>query len=260
MKKQIKDILHELQEATAHLSVIRDLYQNDLDYFNENDRRRINDFNETFDLKREQIDGKINSFVKFIEKSFAPTPQELAKEKALQKLKLDFPDFDNWDKNVQVALLERELKNISIETIPVNPKTPVKREKKGESVENPYPEKEYHITSDFSYCKPSALSVSGNLMHVSSWKDVLVKLADFLCSKDVNPLRNYIDSDVSNRPCFSLSTEKYRTPIVVASGIFAEANRSAPDLIKTCRRLLDIYSVDYSDIKIYLSKIASNNV
>ena len=64
-KEQLKRILQELQESTSNLEQICDLFQDNLDYFNENDRNRINEFNKIFDLKVQKIDEKIKSFVSF---------------------------------------------------------------------------------------------------------------------------------------------------------------------------------------------------
>ena len=116
MNEQVKNILLDLQNTTARINIIRDLFQAKLDYFNEEDRRKINEFNEIVEQKREQIDGKISSFIHFVEKSFAPSPKELAMEKALQKLRADFLDFDKWDASIQNALLEREMKSFVIDS------------------------------------------------------------------------------------------------------------------------------------------------
>lgn len=259
MNEQIKNILRELQNTTSELNVIRDLFQAKLDYFNEEDRRKINEFNETFDQKCTQIDLKISSFVRFIEKSFAPSQKELAMEKALQKLRADFPDFDKWDSAIQNALLERELK--SIEVYSKENKTKEKKTTSGStvSVDNPDPDKAFPVTYNFDFCRPYAIEICGEKRNISSWRDALYQVADVVCSGDISPLTNFIKQDVSKRPLFSLTPSTYLSPLKITNGIYTEANLNARNMLKSCRKLLDIYDVDYDNVSIFLNKISSSS-
>lgn len=258
MNEQIKNILRDLQNATSELDVIRDLFQAKLDYFNEEDRRKINEFNETFEQKREQIDGKINSFMRFIEKSFAPTAEEIAKEIALQKLHADFPEFDKWDASVQNALLERELKSFEMHSKEI--KTRDKKPTSGSTVcyDNPEPDKAFPITYNFEYCRPYAIEVCGERHNIKSWRDALCAVAKVLCEHNTKPLESFMSMDVKEKPWFSRTSDLYRSPLEIVEGVFAEANLSAKSMLASCRMLLDIYSVDYSEISVFLSKIANN--
>lgn len=260
MSEQINEILKKLQEVTVDLASIRDSFQNRLDYFNENDRRRINEFNETFDSKVQKIDEKIKSFVRFVEKSFAPTAEELAKEKAIKKLRADFPEFDKWDIEVQKALMEREVKNYAISEQDKTVKTPVMRPTTGSavSIDNPEPEKAFPVTYNFEFCRPYAIEICGEKRDIASWRDALCQVADVLCSDNQSLLTNFIAQDVSKRPWFSLTPSTYRSPLEITDDIYTEANLNARDMLKSCRRLLDIYGVNYDDVNIYLNKISSN--
>lgn len=260
MTEQINEILQKLQEATSNLASIRDLFQNRLDYFNEDDRNRINEFNESFDSKVQKIDEKIKSFVRFVEKSFAPTAEELAKEKALKKLHADFPEFDNWGIEVQEALLDREIKSFTINEQYKNVKKPVKHPTIGStvSIDNPELDKAFPITYNFEYCRPYAIEICGEKRNITSWRDALCQVADILCSDNQDPLKNFIAQDVSKKPWFSLSSSIYRSPLEIVNGIYSEANLNARDMLKSCRKLLDIYGVNYDKINIYLNKISSN--
>lgn len=258
MNEQIKNILRDLQNATSALGVILDLFQAKLDYFNEEDRRKINEFNETFEQKRELIDMKISSFVRFIEKSFAPTAEEIAKEKALQKLRTDFPDFDKWDASIRNALLERELK--SFEAHSKETKTREKMPTTGStvSIDNPEPEKAFPVTYNFEFCRPYSIEICGEKRDISSWRDALCQVADVVCSDNQSLLTNFIAQNVSKRPWFSLTPSTYRSPLEITNGIYTEANLNARDMLKSCRKLLDIYDVNYDNVNIYLNKISSN--
>lgn len=261
MSEQINEILQKLQEATTNLASIRDSFQNRLDYFNEKDRRKINEFNETFDYKVQKIDEKIKSFVRFVEKSFAPTAEELAKEKALKKLRADFLEFDKWDADVQKALLEREIKNYAISEQEKTVKTPIKRPTTGStvSIDNTEPEKAFPVTYNFEFCRPYSIEICGEKRSITSWRDALCQVADVVCSDNQSPLTNFIAQDVSKRPWFSLTSSTYRSPLEITNGIYTESNLSARNMLKSCRKLLDIYGVSYDNVNIYLNKISSND-
>ena len=71
-------------------------------------------FDEKFERQCEKLFRRIDSFSAFIKRSFAPSAEELAKEKALEKLRSEFPGFDEWNEEAKRALLEREIQMILI--------------------------------------------------------------------------------------------------------------------------------------------------
>lgn len=254
MTDQIKDILSDLKKATNGLCILTDLFQNDLDYFDEEDRRKIAEFNTTFEQKRVHIDNKINSFIRFIEKSFAPAPKDIAKVKALQKLRIDFPEFDEWDNKVKEPLIEHEMRNQKQTQQSIK-----KRPTLGSTVaiDNPDPNKAFAITSDFEFCRPYSIVITDRKYDIATWRDALCSVANALYEKDPEPLKSYINNDLSRKPLFSISTDKYRSPLEITKGIFAESNLNAKSMLASCWKLLDIYDIDYSEIQIFLRKIAA---
>ena len=109
MTEQIKNILIELKAIQAKLPELRDLFWLKIDRYNEADQQRGVAFDEKFEQQRDKLFRVIDSFSAFIEKSFAPNAEEIAKEKALQKLRVEFPGFDGWNEEAKKALLEREM-------------------------------------------------------------------------------------------------------------------------------------------------------
>lgn len=109
MTEQIKNILIELKAIQAKLPELRDLFWLKIDRYNEADQQRGVAFDEKFEQQRDKLFRVIDSFLAFIEKSFAPNAEEIAKEKALQKLRVEFPGFDGWNEEAKKALLEREM-------------------------------------------------------------------------------------------------------------------------------------------------------
>ena len=93
---------------------------------------------------------------------------------------------------------------------------------------------------------------------IFSLKDALRSIAQYLCSKNVKPLKDFVTTDSKTSPLFSRTKDKYRTPLEIADGIYTESNLNASGITNTCRRLLDIYDIEYDEVKIYLQKIAKH--
>ena len=116
MIEQIDDILAELKTIQAKLPELRDLFWLKIDRYDETDQQRGIAFDEKFEQQRNKLCRMIDGFSTFIEKSFAPSAREVAKEKALLKLHKDFPNFDDWNDEAKIALLEKEIQTILIRT------------------------------------------------------------------------------------------------------------------------------------------------
>lgn len=255
MNENISQLLNELKEAFSRLRVIRDLYQEDLDYFNEDDRSKINSFNADFDDKYEALERKINTFSRFVEKKFSPTPEQIACKQALEKLHKDFPDFETWGDDVKKALLERELKSSKVKTLDVKEKKPTIGVEV--SIDNPMPDKVYYITDDFTFCRPSSIVILGKRFEIVTWRDAMTCVGHTLYGIDKKPLDEFINNDASERPIFFRIKQAYhRRPVEVAEGVYMEANLNAADMMRMCKRLLDIYEISYDNIQIYLRKVA----
>jgi hypothetical protein len=113
MTEQIENILAEIKAIRAKLPELRDLFWLKIDRYNEADQQRGVVFDERFEQQRDKLFRVIDSFTAFIEKSFAPTAEEIAREKALQKLRAEFPGFEDWNEEAKKALLDKEVKKIS---------------------------------------------------------------------------------------------------------------------------------------------------
>lgn len=262
MTDQIKNILFELQEATSKLSVLRDLFQNKLDYFNDADRKKISDFNAAFEEKKESIDRKINSFSRFIEKSFAPSHEELLKTKALEKLHTDYHSFDDFNDAAKQALIEREMHNLKDSTqeksdVKKEEKEPRKLTDKTASIDNPEPEKPFQLTDDFLFCRPLSFDFKNVKYEVKSWADIFRIISTKLYTESAQPITDYIASNSDKRPFAANQPDGYLRPLQIAENIYVETNLSANNMMKSCRKMLDIYQINLDEVKIYLSKISA---
>ena len=103
MTEQIKNIISELNAIQAKLPELRELFWLKIDRYNEAEQQRGVAFDERFEQQRKKLFRTIEAFSAFIEKSFAPTSEEVAKEKALQKLCTEFPSFNDWNEVAKKA-------------------------------------------------------------------------------------------------------------------------------------------------------------
>lgn len=110
MTVQIKNLLSELNAIQAKLPELRELFWLKIDRYNTVDQQHGQAFDERFEQQHSKLVRTIESFTAFIEKSFAPTADELAKESAVQKLCTELTGFNDLNEEVKKALLDREIK------------------------------------------------------------------------------------------------------------------------------------------------------
>lgn len=258
MKEQIKNILSELNAIQAKLPELRELFWLKIDRYNEADQQRGLAFDERFEHQRSKLFHTIESFSTFIEKSFAPTSEEVAKERALQKLCAEFPGFNDWNEEAKKALLEREIQTILIKI----PKRIVVKEKTNKEPNrgpkyqiNSQSNKVYSIDSDFTHCRPYYFEFRDKKYAVNNWAMVLKELARLLYTESPTIVAEFIARDLLKKPLFSNDPKKYLRPLEIANGLFVESNFSANQMCVSCRKLLDIYGIEYQEVKIYLDRI-----
>lgn len=257
---QIENILSELKAIQTKLPELRELFWIKIDRYNEADQQRGVTFDERFEQQSSKLFRAIEAFSAFIEKSFAPTPEEVAKEKALKKLYAEFPGFNNWNEEAKNALLEREIQTISIK-IPKRIVVKVKADEepnRGSKYQiNNQPDKAYCIDSDFSFCRPCFFEFRDEKYAVNNWSMVLKELASLLYTESPDIITEFIARDLSKKPLFSPDPKSYLRPLGIADGLFVESNFSANQICAACKKLLDIYGIEHSEVKIYLDRISA---
>ena len=67
-----------------------------------------------------------------------------------------------------------------------------------------------------------------------------------------------IAKDLSKKSLFSTETKNYLRPLEIANGLFVESNFSANQMCVSCKKLLDIYGITHSEVKLYLDRIPAN--
>ena len=259
MTEQVGNILAEFKAIQAKLPEFRDLFWLKIDRYNETDQQRGAAFDEKFEQQRKKLIRVIDSFSAFIEKSFAPSAEEVAKEKTLQKLRTEFSGFDNWNEEAKKALLEREMKAAPVKIpqrmVSKSSKVPNRGPKYTINIE---PDKIFSIDSDFSHCRPSFFEFKNKKFTVNNWAMVLKELANILYSENPAPVNEFIAKDLSKKPLFSNNLRCYLRPLEIVSGLFVESNFSANQMCASCKKMLDIYGIVHSEVKIYLDRIPAN--
>ncbi len=256
MIEQIENILNELKVIPIKLPELRDLFWLRIDRYNEKDQQRGVVFDEKFEQQRSKLVRAIESFTAFIEKSFAPSAEEIAKEKALQKLRTEFQGFDDWNEEAKKALLERE-KDTFLTKVPQK----IIRSKNKEPNRGPkykinnQPDKIYSIDSDFSHCRPCFFEFRNQRYVINNWAMLLRELAEVLYNENSVPITEFIKKDLSKKPLFSNNPKIYLRALEIANGLYVESNFSANQMCISCKKMLDIYSIAHSEVKIYLDRI-----
>ena len=261
MTEQIEKIITELKAVQAKLPELRDLYWLKIDRYNEIDQQRGVVFDENFEQQCNKLFRAIDSFAVFIEKSFAPTAEEVAKEKIQQKLRAEFPSFDDWNEEAKKALVEREMKSILIKSpqrVVASVKTKEEPNRGPKYKTNDQPDKIYIIDNDFSHCRPSFFEFRNQKYVVNNWAMVLRELANILYAENPTLITDFIAKDLSKKPLFSTETKNYLRPLEIANGLFVESNFSANQMCVSCKKLLDIYGITHSEVKLYLDSIPAN--
>lgn len=233
-KEQLNRILQELQESTSNLGRIRDLFQDNLDYFNENDRNRINEFNDIFDFKVQKIDEKIKSFVRFVEKSFARIEEEALQE-VVNIMCANIPESDKWTTRQKINYIKKIFRQIY--------------------KKNPEPERAFPLTYNFEWCRPSSIEICGEKRNISFWDEAVSQVVDVVCGDNKSLLINFITQDKCTKPMFSLTPSTYERPLEITKGIYIES-KSTCDMLRVCCKLLDIYGISHDNVHIYLSYLS----
>ncbi|MDR1897925.1 MAG: hypothetical protein LBR10_14165 [Prevotellaceae bacterium] len=258
MTEQIEKILNELKIIRVKLPELRDLFWLKVDRYNEVDQQRGVAFDEKFKRQCDKLVRAIDSFTAFVEKSFAPSAEDIAKEEILQKLRSEFPGFDGWNEEAKNALLERE-KNDLLSKLPqkiIQIQTNIEKPNHGPKYQiNNQPDKVYNIDSDFSHCRPCLFEFRKQKQVINNWAMLLRELAEKLYSKNSTPINEFIAKDLSKKPLFSKNPEIYLRALEIASGLYVESNFSANQMCNFCKKILDIYGIAHSEVRIYLDRI-----
>ncbi len=103
----------------------------------------------------------------------------------------------------------------------------------------------------FTGTKPVAFTFLGTRTRVSTFKDVLIGLAQALHKKRETDFNRVLSLRGTKRAYFARDLKGMTQPQeILGSGIFAETNLSANDIIKQCHALLKLFGYSESDLQV----------
>jgi hypothetical protein len=259
MVEQVEKTITELKALQAKLPEVRDLFWLKIDRYDEDDQLRGEAFDKKFEQQQEKLCRALDSFTAFVEKSFTPSAEEIAKEKAIEKLRAEFSNFDEWNKAAKKALIDKEM-NMVLDITSQKTVKPFSEELNRGSggpkyQKNDQPDKIYSIDSDFSHCRPCLIEFRTKKYAVNNWTMMLKALAETLYNDNPTPIDEFVMEDLSKKPLFSKNPQSYLRALEIANELYVESNFSANQMCMFCKKLLDIYGIAHSEMKIYLDRI-----
>lgn len=117
--------------------------------------------------------------------------------------------------------------------------------------------KAYSLRDNFTFKRPYGFVLSGiAYTQITTWKAIYLKVLDIFYRQRPDAFKGLINDErfVSNRgnPTFSYDQEKLRVAQLLDAGFYTEINMSANTIKNTLLDVLDYFSVDENNIKIYL--------
>ena len=104
--------------------------------------------------------------------------------------------------------------------------------------------------------KPSLLSIKGDNIPVSTWKDLLVNVCIFFSKIDKERFENVVtELKGKKRVYFSKNKEDLRAPYYIEdTGYFLEVNLSAESIVKLVQKIVNGFDYEKDDIVIYFEE------
>lgn len=254
--EEITQILKNAETAMEQLTQVCNLYRNIYDIYTPKGRQKINQFEEVFKKRYENVMRSLNSLKKHIEESFAPSEEEVLQEKALKAVQEENPTFDSWPIEAKNAILSAKLKELSEN---LKNRTTIKRPGSGklQTVKNPDLYKPFSITSDLTGSRPYQFILQEKVYLADSWKNICAKICDILYNQNTHPLDDFIleNSNAGIIDGFSIQSTDFARPLEMVKGIFINGQRDFIYYKRIIITLLEIYQIPTEALSIYLSKI-----
>ena len=186
------------------------------------------------------------------DKSFLEKREMIRANSKFVVLNSDIIDKEHWNEDTIKARAER-LSNRLLEEL----KLPDEFKKaKREISDNRHTVDE---TTNFSGMKPTSFILLGESRELATASDLLLGVCEILYDLDTEKMlglarENYIP-DNSQKVLFSLNTNVLRSGKEIGnSGIYVETNKSFNDIVRTIKKLLELFNLSSDDFLFYASR------
>ncbi len=118
---------------------------------------------------------------------------------------------------------------------------------------------DYDPSTILAFTKPELVMYFGAIdSNVDSWRDVYKSVINSLCED--YPYQIIELAKDAECALLSFNADELRSPMLVRDGIYAEGNKSATEIARAIRQLLDICKVDYENVVIRYSEGDSESI
>ena len=211
----------------------------------------IEDIRESLDLVNVSLENAIEQIGKKVEENFAEKNYRKASELSLNSEK--------------VEEVKKEIQNIINKLDNVIDKSDIVIDNTNVAEKEVLDYSKYLVDSniehtlyeDYTHKRPVAISIEGNNIEVSDWKNALVETMNYLANKDQNIIKNFVDDDIMNgkKVKYFANNKKdiARSPKKIENvDIFVETNQSANSIRNLIMKALKKYNINNNKYKIFL--------
>ncbi len=112
-------------------------------------------------------------------------------------------------------------------------------------------------STELTFTRPAAISFKGAKRNAETWKQALLISCTFLKKENPTLFHNLIDREPApgRRPYFTKNKASLRSPgKIPGTTVYVETNRSAENVKQLMLKLLELFGVPQTAIKIYLAR------
>jgi len=117
---------------------------------------------------------------------------------------------------------------------------------------------------NLTYTKPKSIWICDGFIASSSWKSVLVEVCKYIFQKYPDNLLLFRDEanafKATTRICFSVSSEKLKSPVQISTDLWLETNFSANNIIDLSTELFSFSDIPLSEITLEISRSRKNDI
>jgi hypothetical protein len=116
--------------------------------------------------------------------------------------------------------------------------------------------KPYNLNMDFRHKRPHAISINDDFIEISTWKEMLVKTAEYLYNLNPELFNTFLTEKSlmwGDKVNFTKDPKKLREAArIEGSDIYVEISKDSIAVRQLVIKMLEIFNIDTSNYKVYL--------